>query len=162
MKPIRKDEIEYLSNYIDKKFKSRRSALESEREVEVDRTTDKNLPAFKSKLNVEKLLKTVVQLEKEYTDYRDNYDKKLTDIDHPALNVLREDLGDKVWRTEVAKAFQVSKLSKIDMAAYVYGLGDFLLPHDDQVENRVIAYSLHLTPDLEEEDGGSLDLFEED
>ena len=80
MKPIRKDEIEYLSNYIDKKFKSRRSALESEREVEVDRTTDKNLPAFKSKLNVEKLLKTVVQLEKEYTDYRDNYDRKLTEI----------------------------------------------------------------------------------
>ena len=80
MKPIRKDEIEYLSNYIDRKFKSRRSALESEREVEVDRTTDKNLPAFKSKLNVEKLLKTVVQLEKEYIDYRDNYDRKLTEI----------------------------------------------------------------------------------
>ena len=80
MKPIRKDEIEYLSNYIDRKFKSRRSALESEREVEVDRTKDKNLPAFKSKLNIEKLLKTVVQLEKEYTDYRDNYDRKLTEI----------------------------------------------------------------------------------
>ena len=84
---------------------------------------------------------------------------KLTDIDHPALNILREDLGDKTWRDKVAKAFQVSKLSKIDMAAYVYGLGDFLLPHDDQVENRIIAYSLHLTPDLEEKDGGSLDLF---
>ena len=84
---------------------------------------------------------------------------KLTDIDHPALNILREDLGDKTWRDKVAKAFQVSKLSKIDMAAYVYGLGDFLLPHDDQVENRIIAYSLHLTPDLEENDGGSLDLF---
>ncbi len=85
---------------------------------------------------------------------------ELTDIDHPALNVLRNDLGDKSWRNEVAKAFQVSKLSKIDMAAYVYGLGDFLLPHDDQVEDRVIAYSLHLTPDLEDNDGGSLDLFE--
>jgi len=85
---------------------------------------------------------------------------RLTDIDHPALNVLREDLGDKAWRNKVAKAFQVAKLSKIDMAAYVYGLGDFLLPHDDQVEDRVIAYSLHLTPDLEENDGGSLDLFE--
>ena len=80
MKPIRKDEIEYLSNYIDRKFKSRRSALESEREVEVDKTADKNLPAFRSKLNVEKLLKNVVQLEKEYTDYRDNYDRKLTEI----------------------------------------------------------------------------------
>ncbi len=85
---------------------------------------------------------------------------KLTEIDHPALNILREDLGDKKWRDTVAKAFQVSNLSKIDMAAYVYGLGDFLLPHDDQVENRIIAYSLHLTPDLEENDGGSLDLFE--
>ena len=85
---------------------------------------------------------------------------ELTDIDHPALNVLRNDLGDKSWRNEVAKAFQVSKLSKIDMAAYVYGLGDFLLPHDDQVEDRVIAYSLHLTPDLEDNGGGSLDLFE--
>ena len=85
---------------------------------------------------------------------------KLTEINHPALNILREDLGDKKWRDIVAKAFQVSNLSKIDMAAYVYGLGDFLLPHDDQVENRIIAYSLHLTPDLEENDGGSLDLFE--
>jgi Rps23 Pro-64 3,4-dihydroxylase Tpa1-like proline 4-hydroxylase len=87
---------------------------------------------------------------------------KLTDIEHPALNVLREDLGDKYWRKEVSKAFNVAKLSKIDMAAYVYGLGDFLLPHDDQVEDRVIAYSLHLTPDIEEEDGGSLDLFDSD
>ena len=87
---------------------------------------------------------------------------KLTDIEHPALNVLREDLGDKYWRKEVSKAFNVAKLSKIDMAAYVYGLVDFLLPHDDQVEDRVIAYSLHLTPDIEEEDGGSLDLFDSD
>ena len=85
MKPIRKDEIEYLSNYIDRKFKSRRSALESEREFEVDRTKDKNLPAFKSKLNIEKLLKTVVELQKDYTDYRDNYDKKLTEVRNKCL-----------------------------------------------------------------------------
>ena len=100
MKPIRKDEIEYLSNYIDKKFKSRRSALESEREFEVDRTTDKNLPAFKSKLNVEKLLKNVVQLEKEYTDYRDNYDRKLTEIRNKAL-VAAEKLEKKLnnWKS---------------------------------------------------------------
>ena len=78
MKPIRKDEIEYLSNYIDRKFKSRRSALESEREVEVDRTKDKNLPEFKSKLNIEKLLKTVVQLENDYYTYRDNYSRALS------------------------------------------------------------------------------------
>ena len=80
MKPIRKDEIEYLSNYIDRKFKSRRSALESQREIEVDQTVDKNLAAFKSKLNVEKLLKTVVALDTAYKSYRDNHAKKLDDM----------------------------------------------------------------------------------
>ena len=86
----------------------------------------------------------------------------LTDIDHPAINILRDDLGDKVWRKEVSRAFNVAQLKNIDMAAYVYGLGDFLLPHDDQVEGRIIAYSLHLTPEITEEMGGSLDLFEAD
>ena len=40
---------------------------------------------------------------------------KLTDIDHPAINVLRKDLGDEKWREEVSRAFKVPKLSKIDM-----------------------------------------------
>ena len=84
----------------------------------------------------------------------------LTDIDHPAINILREDLGDSSWRKKVSKAFKVNKLKNIDMGAYVYGLGDFLLPHDDQVEGRIIAYSLHLTPEITEEMGGTLDLFE--
>jgi len=86
----------------------------------------------------------------------------LTDIDHPAINILRDDLGDKAWRKEVSRAFNVGQLKNIDMAAYVYGLGDFLLPHDDQIEGRIIAYSLHLTPEITEEMGGSLDLFEAD
>ena len=48
------------------------------------------------------------------------------------------------------------------MAAYVYGLGDFLLPHDDQVEGRIIAYSLHLTPEITDETGGALNIFKAD
>ncbi len=87
---------------------------------------------------------------------------ELTDINHPAINILRDDLGDKLWREKVSKSFNVKKLSKIDMAAYVYGLGDFLLPHDDQVEGRIIAYSLHLTPEITDEMGGALNVFEAD
>ena len=83
----------------------------------------------------------------------------LTDIDHPAINILRDDLGDSSWRKKVAASFGSKKLSSIDMAAYVYGLGDFLLPHDDQVEGRVIAYSLHLTPEITKKTGGSLNVF---
>jgi hypothetical protein len=84
---------------------------------------------------------------------------ELTDIDHPAINILRDDLGDELWRKKVAEAFSSKPLSSIDMAAYVYGLGDFLLPHDDQVEERIIAYSLHLTPEITEDMGGSLQIF---
>ena len=87
---------------------------------------------------------------------------ELTDINHPAINILRDDIGDKSWRDNVSKSFGVKKLSNIDMAAYVYGLGDFLLPHDDQVEGRIIAYSLHLTPEINKEMGGALNLFEAD
>ena len=83
----------------------------------------------------------------------------LTAINHPAINILRNDLGDDNWRKKVAKSFEVKQLSSIDLAAYVYGLGDFLLPHDDQVEGRTIAYSLHLTPEITEETGGALNIF---
>ena len=83
----------------------------------------------------------------------------LTDINHPAINILRDDLGGEIWRKKVAESFKAKKLSSIDMAAYVYGLGDFLLPHDDQVEGRVIAYSLHLTPEITEKMGGALNIF---
>ena len=87
---------------------------------------------------------------------------ELTDINHPAINILRDDLGDEIWRKEVAESFKVKQLSSIDMSAYVYGLGDFLLPHDDQVEGRIIAYSLHLTPEITEEMGGALNIFKAD
>ena len=83
----------------------------------------------------------------------------LTDINHPAINILRDDLGGEIWRKKVAESFKTKKLSSIDMAAYVYGLGDFLLPHDDQVEGRIIAYSLHLTSEITEEMGGALNIF---
>jgi len=87
---------------------------------------------------------------------------ELTNIDHPAINILRDDLGDEMWRKKVAEVFNSKPLSSIDMAAYVYGLGDFLLPHDDQVEERIIAYSLHLTPEINQEMGGSLQIFDID
>lgn len=87
---------------------------------------------------------------------------ELTDINHPAINILRDDLGDEIWRKKVAESFRVKQLSSIDMSAYVYGLGDFLLPHDDQVEGRIIAYSLHLTPEITEEMGGALNIFKAD
>ena len=72
---------------------------------------------------------------------------------------LHTALGDPTWCSQVAAAFSTPPLSRIDMAAYVYAQGDFLLPHDDRVAGRRVAYSLHLTRGLREEDGGALELF---
>lgn len=52
------------------------------------------------------------------------------------------------------------KLTSIDMSGFVYSPGDYLLPHDDRLEGRKIAYIVNLSRDFNEEDGGALQLFE--
>jgi len=73
---------------------------------------------------------------------------------------LRRALGDPAWRSRVAAAFDTPPLCSLDLAAYVYAQGDYLLPHDDRVEGRQVAWSLHLTRGLREQDGGALELFD--
>ena len=51
------------------------------------------------------------------------------------------------------------KRSKIDLFASIYRDTHFLLPHDDQLEGRQIAFMLYLTT-LQQKDGGILQLFE--
>ena len=48
---------------------------------------------------------------------------------------------------------------KIDLFGSIYQDTDYLLPHDDQVPGRKIAFMLYLN-DLEEQDGGALALYE--
>lgn len=50
--------------------------------------------------------------------------------------------------------------SDIDSHATNYEDTNFLLPHDDQLENRRYAYLLYLT-DVEEDEGGALALFDD-
>ena len=51
------------------------------------------------------------------------------------------------------------KLGKIDMSGFVYSKTDYLLPHDDRLEGRKIAYILNLTEKFKKSDGGKLQLF---
>ena len=70
MKPIRKDEQEYLRNYIADKFRDKRSALESEREIEVEKESQKNYKKFVSMLKIESLKKEAEKLQKEYESFK--------------------------------------------------------------------------------------------
>jgi len=70
MKPIRKDEQEYLRNYIADKFRDKRSALESEREIDVEKQSQKNYKKFVSMLKIESLKKQAEKLQKEYESFK--------------------------------------------------------------------------------------------
>ena len=75
MKPIRKDEQEYLYNYIRDKFRDKRSALESTREVDVEKQAKKNLKKFVSTLKVDHLIKKANKLRKDYESFKTQKEK---------------------------------------------------------------------------------------
>ena len=79
MKPIRKDEQEYLKGYIERKFDKRRSTLESERQVDVDQQVDKNLSKFRKALNIESLIKDVHKASDDFDDFVNNYERRKND-----------------------------------------------------------------------------------
>ena len=69
MKPIRKDEQEYLRVYIQDKFRNKRSALESDRELEVEAQSKKNYKKFVSTLKISNMMKQAEKLQKDYDNF---------------------------------------------------------------------------------------------
>lgn len=53
------------------------------------------------------------------------------------------------------------KPGALDLAGSLYESGDYLLCHDDQVEDRKIAYILYLSKDFEDRDGARFVLFDD-
>jgi len=51
------------------------------------------------------------------------------------------------------------KLKSIDMSGFIYTDTDYLLPHDDRLEGRKIAYVVNLSKNFKKSDGGELQLF---
>lgn len=56
----------------------------------------------------------------------------------------------------------ISPLASIDASGQQYTSGNYLLPHDDRLEGRKIAYVMNLTKGFSDEDGGQLQFFEVD
>ena len=79
--------------------------------------------------------------------------------DNPDIKSLYSSMCSNAWVRKLESLFDLSLSGNVDMAAYVYVIGDFLLPHDDDLDSRLLAYSLHLTPNMSLSDGGSFDFF---
>lgn len=61
--------------------------------------------------------------------------------------------------TYISQVTTTKLSSTIDMAGSVYRKGDYLLPHDDRLEGRTIAYILNLSEKFSAKDGGELSFF---
>ena len=59
----------------------------------------------------------------------------------------------------IAKMTDSNFKGTLDMAATLYKSADYLLPHDDKLEGRKIAYVLYLSKNIKEKNGGSFVLY---
>jgi len=52
-----------------------------------------------------------------------------------------------------------TRVTKADMSGFIYSSTDHLLPHDDRLEGRKIAYIVNLSEGFTKKDGGALSFF---
>lgn len=117
--------------------------------------------------NEEKLKEVLEEAKKEpFTVYdSDLYSFKQTkDLEFTKNKVLKEFydcLNSKEFKEYLKQLTSIEALKKIDSSVFMYRDTDYLLPHDDQLEGRKIAYVINLTS-LNKEDGGALEFFNKD
>ena len=71
----------------------------------------------------------------------------LTEVDHPVINILRDDLGDETWRAKVAERFGVEVLSNAETISL-----NILLWEKFVTRCVRLYYLFHLNKQLEYED----------
>ena len=85
MRPIRKQELDYLDRLINNKFQEKQSAIRSQCELEVGKQLEKDFTKFVSTLRLDKLLKDAEQAEKDYQDFKLSKDAKETALNQNAI-----------------------------------------------------------------------------
>lgn len=83
------------------------------------------------------------------------------DISHSKNRILKEFYSFFASKDFLDFISQVTsqRLKSIDMSGFIYSEGDYLLPHDDRLEGRRIAYVVNLSEKFSNIDGGQLSFF---
>ena len=76
----------------------------------------------------------------------------------PAVKEFHKFFSSKEFINFISKITS-TKLKSIDMSGFIYDDTDYLLPHDDRLSGRKVAYILHLAKNFTKKDGGALQFF---
>jgi len=85
MRPIRKQELEYLDRLINNKFQEKQSAVRSQCEVEISKQLEKDFDKFVGALKLDKLISEAQQAEKEFEEFKASKDAKETALNQNAI-----------------------------------------------------------------------------
>jgi hypothetical protein len=121
MRPIRKQELEYLDRLINNKFQEKQSAVSSQCELEVSKQLDKDFSKFVSTLKLDKLLKDAEQAEKEYQDFKQSKEMKETALSVNASK-KKQALKDKFNQWNEIRQWHLSSRSDNDLDCIVSNL----------------------------------------
>jgi Rps23 Pro-64 3,4-dihydroxylase Tpa1-like proline 4-hydroxylase len=79
---------------------------------------------------------------------------------HPVLQGLRNYLRSKEFLVWLSYVTGENLSNELDLSGFIYSDTDHLLPHDDELEGRKIAFVINLST-LKPSQGGQLDLFKQ-
>jgi hypothetical protein len=114
MRPIRKQELDYLDRLINNKFQEKQSAIRSQCELEVQKQLEKDFNKFVATLKLDKLIKEAEQAEKEYQDFKASKDMKETALSVNA-NKKKQALKDKFNHWNEIRQWHLSSRSDNDL-----------------------------------------------
>lgn len=84
----------------------------------------------------------------------------LANTSNPFLRELHAVLTSNEFKTHIQRITGAHATGPVDCAGFLYTSTDYLLPHDDKLDTRRIAYTLHLARNFTRTDGGALQLFD--
>ncbi len=138
------------------------------KELHLEFNKNKNFPNlvlkdfFNNKVisRIEKEIRTEKFTKQESDLFSFSQTEDLLNTDNKILKKFYKFLNSKEFKEYVLKITKIKAFGKIDASAFIYAKNEYLLPHDDRLEKRKIAYVINLSKEFTNEDGGSLDFFE--
>jgi len=111
--------------------------------------------------NIYKALQTLEYLPKESDLFKFSQTGDFKAVKNPILKQFYDFFKSKEFAVYIHSITGINvKKDQIDMSSFIYQNTDHLLPHDDKVENRTIAYVLNLSKGFVKEDGATLDFYD--